>query len=99
MDALKPASRFRIDTLQKAVSDNGVSVGSHSIDALHYRGRGLDFLVESGFDDACTMVVYRPVLSEFPAGVSRDMIYEDILSAARVLNHGRARWGDAPPPN
>ena len=92
-------SRFRLATLQLAVSDDGVSLGSHSIDALEYEGRGAQFLIESGFDEDRTMVIYHPPLSVLPAGPPAGTVYDEILDAARVLNHGRARWGDAAPPS
>ena len=88
-------SQFRLATLQKAVSDDGVSLGSHSIDALRYVGHGAEFLVERGYDDARTMVIYHPPVDALPAGVEPEKVYSEILAGARVLNEGRAEWGDA----
>ena len=88
--------RTHLATLQKAVTDDGVSLGSHSINTLKYEGHGTSFLVETGFDEARTLVVYHPRPSALPAGVPASKVYDEILAAAQVLNDGRAKWGDEP---
>ena len=90
---------FRLATLQKAVSEDGVSLGSYSVDALRYEGHGTTFLVERGYDGDRTLVIYHPLASALPQGLAPATIHDEILAAARVLNEGRAKWGDEAPPS
>ena len=92
-------SGFKLKTSNWAVNAEGVSLGTHSRDTLEYEGHGKRILVEREYDDNYeTMIVYHPTPEALPQGVAPTQVYTEILEAARTLNHGRAEWGDTPPP-